>query len=389
MSLLGRFLNVDGSILLFIPLAHVLARVIQVGAVKTRTVVGHTAGREEPGRATSASSSRRSSSPSRACSRRSSTAPRPRPRPTARARSSTRPPRWPSTGRAPRTPAAPGLALRPSTRCSTSWSTASCAPPSAAAAWARSPAAPRSATGSATSSAASASPSTRATASPRPPPPRRSTTTRRCASAPSAGRCPASTSAIADDGEVLIRGGIVMRGYWKNEEATKEAIDAEGCFHTGDLGELDGDGFLKITGRKKEILVTAGGKNVAPAVLEDRLRAHRLVSQCIVVGDQRPVHRRADHPRRGGAAAAGWSPRARPGGHTAEQLQRRPGPAGRDRRRGEGRQQGGLPGRGDQEVPRPRHRLHRGQRDADAEPEAQAGRRHEGVRRRGRGALRR
>jgi long-chain acyl-CoA synthetase len=93
---------------------------------------------------------------------------------------------------------------------------------------------------------------------------------------------------IADDGEVLIRGGIVMRGYWKNEEATKEAIDGEGWFHTGDLGELDGDGFLKITGRKKEILVTAGGKNVAPAVLEDRLRAHRLVSQCIVVGDQRP-----------------------------------------------------------------------------------------------------
>ena len=85
-----------------------------------------------------------------------------------------------------------------------------------------------------------------------------------------------------------IRGGIVMRGYWKNEDATAEAIDADGWFHTGDLGELDDDGFLKITGRKKEILVTAGGKNVAPAVLEDRLRAHRLVSQCIVVGDQRP-----------------------------------------------------------------------------------------------------
>jgi long-chain acyl-CoA synthetase len=93
---------------------------------------------------------------------------------------------------------------------------------------------------------------------------------------------------IADDGEVLIRGGIVMRGYWKNEQATAEAINPEGWFHTGDIGELDGDGFLKITGRKKEILVTAGGKNVAPAVLEDRLRAHRLVSQCIVVGDQRP-----------------------------------------------------------------------------------------------------
>jgi long-chain acyl-CoA synthetase len=99
---------------------------------------------------------------------------------------------------------------------------------------------------------------------------------------------PGTAAAIADDGEILIRGGIVMRGYWKNEEATKEAIDSDGWFHTGDLGEIDGDGFLKITGRKKEILVTAGGKNVAPAVLEDRLRAHRLISQCIVVGDQRP-----------------------------------------------------------------------------------------------------
>jgi len=94
--------------------------------------------------------------------------------------------------------------------------------------------------------------------------------------------------AIADDGEVLLRGGIVMRGYWRNEQATAEAIDADRWFHTGDVGELDAQGFLKITGRKKEILVTAGGKNVAPAVLEDRLRAHKLVSQCIVVGDQRP-----------------------------------------------------------------------------------------------------
>jgi long-chain acyl-CoA synthetase len=99
---------------------------------------------------------------------------------------------------------------------------------------------------------------------------------------------PGVDAAIAGDGEVLLRGGIVMRGYWKNEQATREAIDADGWFHTGDLGELDAQGFLKITGRKKEILVTAGGKNVAPAVLEDRLRAHKLVSQCMVVGDQRP-----------------------------------------------------------------------------------------------------
>jgi long-chain acyl-CoA synthetase len=99
---------------------------------------------------------------------------------------------------------------------------------------------------------------------------------------------PGVAARVADDGELLLRGGIVMRGYWKNEDATKEAIDAEGWFHTGDLGEIDSDGFLKITGRKKEILVTAGGKNVAPAVLEDRLRSHALISQCIVVGDGRP-----------------------------------------------------------------------------------------------------
>jgi long-chain acyl-CoA synthetase len=99
---------------------------------------------------------------------------------------------------------------------------------------------------------------------------------------------PGVEASIADDGEIRLRGGVVMRGYWKNDDATKEAIDGEGWFHTGDLGEIDDDGFLKITGRKKEILVTAGGKNVAPAVLEDRLRSHRLISQCIVVGDQRP-----------------------------------------------------------------------------------------------------
>jgi long-chain acyl-CoA synthetase len=92
---------------------------------------------------------------------------------------------------------------------------------------------------------------------------------------------------IADDGEILIKGNNVFSAYRNNETATNEAI-IDGWFHTGDIGELDHDGFLKITGRKKELLVTAGGKNVAPAVLEDRLRAHPLVSQCIVVGDQKP-----------------------------------------------------------------------------------------------------
>ncbi len=92
---------------------------------------------------------------------------------------------------------------------------------------------------------------------------------------------------VADDGEVCLRGVNVFRGYRGNATATAEAI-RDGWFRTGDLGELDADGFLRITGRKKEILVTAGGKNVAPAVLEDRLRSHPLVSQCIVVGDGKP-----------------------------------------------------------------------------------------------------
>ncbi|MGP4025257.1 AMP-dependent synthetase/ligase [Actinomadura sp. 3N407] len=91
---------------------------------------------------------------------------------------------------------------------------------------------------------------------------------------------------IAEDGEVLVRGINILRGYWNNEAATKEALE-DGWLHTGDLGSLDDDGFLRITGRKKEILVTAAGKNVAPAPLEDRLRAHPLISQCLVVGDGR------------------------------------------------------------------------------------------------------
>ena len=98
---------------------------------------------------------------------------------------------------------------------------------------------------------------------------------------------PGTTVRTAEDGEVLIQGDQVFRGYWRNEAASAEVL-RDGWFTSGDLGEIDDDGFLRITGRKKEIIVTAGGKNVAPAVLEDRLRAHPLVSQCMVVGDQRP-----------------------------------------------------------------------------------------------------
>jgi long-chain acyl-CoA synthetase len=99
---------------------------------------------------------------------------------------------------------------------------------------------------------------------------------------------PGCTVRIAEDGEILLKGGNVFGGYYQNAKATKEVITDGGWFHTGDIGVLDGDGYLKITGRKKELIVTAGGKNVAPAVLEDRLRANPLVSQCLVVGDQKP-----------------------------------------------------------------------------------------------------
>ncbi|WP_150243650.1 AMP-dependent synthetase/ligase [Nocardiopsis quinghaiensis] len=98
---------------------------------------------------------------------------------------------------------------------------------------------------------------------------------------------PGTTVKIADDGEILLKGDHIMVGYWKNEKATKDAFTEDGFYRTGDLGALDEDGFLSVTGRKKEIIVTAGGKNVAPAVLEDRIRAHALVSQCMVVGDNR------------------------------------------------------------------------------------------------------
>ena len=99
---------------------------------------------------------------------------------------------------------------------------------------------------------------------------------------------PGTTIAIAEDGEVLIKGPIVMRGYWQNEQADREVFTEDGFFRSGDLGALDKEGFLSIVGRKKELIVTSGGKNVAPAVLEDRVRAHPLVSQCVVLGDNQP-----------------------------------------------------------------------------------------------------
>lgn len=99
---------------------------------------------------------------------------------------------------------------------------------------------------------------------------------------------PGNTVKIAEDGEILLKGPVVFAGYHNAEETTQEAFDEDGYFRSGDLGELDADGFLTITGRKKELIVTAGGKNVLPTPLEEAVRSHPRVAQCVVVGDGRP-----------------------------------------------------------------------------------------------------
>ena len=189
---------------------------------------------------------------------------------------------------------------------------------------------------------------------------------------------------IADDGEVLIKGPNIFGGYYKNDDASFGAI-VDGWLHTGDLGSLDEDGFLSITGRKKDIIITAGGKNLTPANIENDLKQSRWISQAVMYGDRRPypvalitldpeeiVHFAKEHglsedrPARAGPEG----PRADPG-HP---------------RRG---QQEVRAGRADQEVRDPRPRPLAGDRRADPDAEGQAQRGQREVRRPLRRALRR
>ena len=189
---------------------------------------------------------------------------------------------------------------------------------------------------------------------------------------------------IAEDGEILVKGPNVFQGYYKNEEATRETI-VDGWLHTGDIGEIDADGFIKITGRKKDIIITAGGKNITPANLEAEIKQHPLVSQCVVVGDRRPylVALVTLDPEEVIAYAKEHGLPEDPA-----RARRERGDQGRDRGPRREDQPELRPGRAGQEDRDPPPRPLPGERRADADAEGEARGRHRQARAGDRGALR-
>lgn len=195
---------------------------------------------------------------------------------------------------------------------------------------------------------------------------------------------PGTTVHIADDGEIWLSGGNVFQGYLNNDKATDATLH-DGWLATGDLGSLDEDGYLTITGRKKEILVTSGGKSVSPGVLEERVRDHPLVAQCIVVGNDRPYI--AALVTLDSEAVEHWLHMRGKPPLSARRSGARPGSGDRGAARRGRREHAGLTGRVDPHVPDTGQPVHRGTRPADAVPEAEAQGDREGVLGRGRGAL--
>ena len=303
----------DASTLLFLPLAHVFARIIQVGCVKSRVRLGHTADIKhllpDLARVPADVPPRRAAGLREGLQHRLAAGDRRRPRQHLRPRRRDR----------DRLLARPGARQGAGRRCAPSTRVFDRLVYAQAPRRARrqraatpSPAAPRWASGSATSTAGIGADVLEGYGL-------TETTAALTVNLPDAIKVgtvgqplPGTAVRVADDGELLFRGGQVFAGYWHNEEATAEALERDGWFHTGDLGEVDDEGFVRITGRKKEILVTAGGKNVAPAVLEDRVRAHPLVEP--VPGRRRrpAVHRRAGHARPRSRSRCGPSSTARP-----------------------------------------------------------------------------
>ena len=169
---------------------------------------------------------------------------------------------------------------------------------------------------------------------------------------------PGNSMRLDDDDEVLVRGGVVFAGYWRNEEETK-AIFSDGWFHTGDLGAIDDDGFLRSSAARRRSSSPRAARTSHPPCSRTALRAHPLISQAMCVGDAQAVHRRTDHDRPGGfprVEATQRQERRRDGGRPRRGSR----PARRDRTGRQGRQPGGVECRGDPQVPHPARRFHRG-----------------------------